>query len=138
VRVCTRAPNKGKTYNFCSPDITDGDPGPANISIPGSILSQFEVSMVYLSLDNDALQLVIEARHFNYDAFGVQGGVVIIDDVSYFAPAVVNCRNGQFLLASTYRRSSLQLLIRQRLLRSTLNCATRFNAHSIEVKRCYM
>uniref|UniRef100_A0A914W8G4 MAM domain-containing protein n=1 Tax=Plectus sambesii TaxID=2011161 RepID=A0A914W8G4_9BILA len=79
IRVCTRSPNRGKNYNFCSLDITDGDPGPVIVNIPGSILGQFE--------------LVLEARHFNYDAFGVQGGAIIIDDISYFAPAVINCRN---------------------------------------------
>ncbi|VDM49925.1 unnamed protein product [Toxocara canis] len=79
VRACVRKPGAGKIYEWCSNDYTTGDPGPANITIPGSILYTFE--------------LVIEARNFDFDAFGLQGGVCIIDDITYNAPAVYNCKN---------------------------------------------
>ncbi|VDD89021.1 unnamed protein product [Enterobius vermicularis] len=77
IRACVRKPGAGKIYEWCGDDYVTGDPGPANITIPGSILYTFE--------------LVIEARNFNYDAFGFQGGVCIIDDIAYEAKAVYNC-----------------------------------------------
>uniref|UniRef100_A0A7E4VJ28 G_PROTEIN_RECEP_F1_2 domain-containing protein n=1 Tax=Panagrellus redivivus TaxID=6233 RepID=A0A7E4VJ28_PANRE len=78
IRVCTRKPGMGKYYDWCSCPITKGDPGPIAVVIPGSIMTTFEI--------------VIEASHFSFDAFGVQGGIVIIDDITYDAPAVYNCR----------------------------------------------
>ena len=78
VRVCTRKPGMGKFYDWCSCPITKGDPGPALVVIPGSIMYTFEI--------------VIEASHFDFDAFGVQGGIVVIDDITYDAPAIYNCR----------------------------------------------
>uniref|UniRef100_A0A915DN91 MAM domain-containing protein n=1 Tax=Ditylenchus dipsaci TaxID=166011 RepID=A0A915DN91_9BILA len=79
LRVCTRKPNQGKKYDWCSAAILTSDPGPACVSIPGSIMCEFEI--------------VIEASHFNYDAFGYQGGVVVLDDITYTAQAVSNCKN---------------------------------------------
>ncbi|TKR58354.1 hypothetical protein L596_029808 [Steinernema carpocapsae] len=78
IRVCFRKPGFGKSYDWCAKDLSVGDPGPAKIVIPGSILYTFE--------------LVIEAKNFNYDAFGFQGGAVIIDDISYNTSAVYNCK----------------------------------------------
>uniref|UniRef100_A0A914YH91 Uncharacterized protein n=1 Tax=Panagrolaimus superbus TaxID=310955 RepID=A0A914YH91_9BILA len=37
-------------------------------------------------------EIVIEASHFDFNAFGVQGGMVVIDDITYTAPAIYNCR----------------------------------------------
>ncbi|CAD5213104.1 unnamed protein product [Bursaphelenchus okinawaensis] len=79
IKVCTRPPGLGREYTWCGKDITKGDPGPAEVVIPGSIMQDFE--------------LVIEASHFDYDAFGFQGGVVILDDIEYNATAIYNCRN---------------------------------------------
>ncbi|KAK0404937.1 hypothetical protein QR680_017713 [Steinernema hermaphroditum] len=78
IRVCFRKPGFGKAYDWCAADISVGDPGPARVVIPGSIMYTFE--------------LVIEAKNFNYDAFGFQGGAVIIDDIFYNTSAVYNCR----------------------------------------------
>ncbi|CAD5217878.1 unnamed protein product [Bursaphelenchus xylophilus] len=79
IKVCTRPPGMGRAYDWCSKEISKGDPGPANVTIPGSVMQDFE--------------LVIEASHFDYDAFGFQGGVVILDDIEYTASAIYNCRN---------------------------------------------
>uniref|UniRef100_A0A914QCZ4 MAM domain-containing protein n=1 Tax=Panagrolaimus davidi TaxID=227884 RepID=A0A914QCZ4_9BILA len=78
IKVCIRKPGLGKFYDWCSCPITKGDPGPVAVIIPGSIMYTFEI--------------VIEASHFDFNAFGVQGGVVIIDDITYEATAVYNCR----------------------------------------------
>uniref|UniRef100_A0A0N5A9P6 MAM domain-containing protein n=1 Tax=Syphacia muris TaxID=451379 RepID=A0A0N5A9P6_9BILA len=77
VRACIRRPGNGKAYDWCSDDFVIDDPGPANITIPGSILYTFEI--------------IIEARNFIYDAFGIQGGLCIIDDIAYNAKAIYNC-----------------------------------------------
>lgn len=45
IRTCVRKPGAGKIYEWCSKDYTTGDPGPASIVIPGSILYSFEVSV---------------------------------------------------------------------------------------------
>ncbi|KAI6195273.1 MAM domain-containing protein [Aphelenchoides besseyi] len=79
IRVCIRNTTTIRNFDWCSAEITKGDPGPATVLIPGSIMYDFEI--------------VIEARNFSYDAFGFQGGVVILDDISYNATAVYNCRN---------------------------------------------
>ncbi|VDK19238.1 unnamed protein product, partial [Anisakis simplex] len=78
VRVCFRRPGAGKRFDWCSAELTTGDPGPALITIPGSILHKFE--------------LVIEARNFIFQAFGMAGGLCVLDDISYTAKAVRNCR----------------------------------------------
>ncbi|VDN55433.1 unnamed protein product [Dracunculus medinensis] len=78
IRACIRRPNQGRAYNWCSKDYIGGDPGPANITIPGSILHTFEI--------------VIEARNFNFDAFGLQGGLCIVDEITYSAIAVHHCK----------------------------------------------
>uniref|UniRef100_A0A0M3KHG0 MAM domain-containing protein n=1 Tax=Anisakis simplex TaxID=6269 RepID=A0A0M3KHG0_ANISI len=78
VRVCFRRPGAGKRFDWCSAELTTGDPGPARITIPGSILHKFE--------------LVIEARNFIFQAFGMAGGLCVLDDISYTAKAVRNCR----------------------------------------------
>uniref|UniRef100_A0A914EP96 MAM domain-containing protein n=1 Tax=Acrobeloides nanus TaxID=290746 RepID=A0A914EP96_9BILA len=81
IRVCVRRPGSVKTCDcdWCSTEIIRGDPGPAEILIPGSILYEFEI--------------VIEASHFDYDSFGFTGGMVILDDISYNAAAVYNCKD---------------------------------------------
>ncbi|KAI6190922.1 hypothetical protein M3Y97_00171300 [Aphelenchoides bicaudatus] len=43
IRVCTRDTTTIKNFNWCSSDISKGDPGPAVITIPGSIMFDFEI-----------------------------------------------------------------------------------------------
>uniref|UniRef100_A0AC34F9K5 MAM domain-containing protein n=1 Tax=Panagrolaimus sp. ES5 TaxID=591445 RepID=A0AC34F9K5_9BILA len=78
IKVCIRKPGMGKFYDWCSCPITKGDPGPVTVIIPGSIMYTFEI--------------VIQASHFDFNAFGVQGGMVVIDDIKYDAPAIYECR----------------------------------------------
>ncbi|GMR32335.1 hypothetical protein PMAYCL1PPCAC_02530 [Pristionchus mayeri] len=79
LRVCTRRPSMGRRFDWCSSDITVGDPGPVKVVVPGSIQYTFEI--------------VIEASNFVLSAFGQEGGVAIIDDLIYYASSVYNCRS---------------------------------------------
>lgn len=44
IRVCIRNTSTIKDFDWCSIDISKGDPGPAEVLIPGSIMYDFEVS----------------------------------------------------------------------------------------------
>ncbi|WKY15356.1 hypothetical protein Q1695_000663 [Nippostrongylus brasiliensis] len=67
VRVCTRTPSMGKQYQWCSEPIKRNGTKPAKV-------------------------IVIEAYNFTLNAFGKQGGAIAIDDISYNASAIYNCR----------------------------------------------
>jgi hypothetical protein len=43
VRVCVRNTSTIKDFDWCSAEISKGDPGPAEVLIPGSIMYDFEV-----------------------------------------------------------------------------------------------
>ncbi len=68
--VCIRRVGR-LSFDFCSPPITSGDPGPAFVTIPGPLFDPFEV--------------VLEARNFAYRNGPFQGGFAIIDDIEYIA-----------------------------------------------------
>ncbi|GMT33462.1 hypothetical protein PFISCL1PPCAC_29091, partial [Pristionchus fissidentatus] len=93
LRACVRRPSMGRRFDWCSDDVTVGDPGPAKITIPGSLQHTFEI--------------VIEAYNFVLSAFGQEGGAAIIDDISYYSPAVYNCRTIAHRPPSTMWPSSL-------------------------------
>uniref|UniRef100_A0A1I7XVR6 Ig-like domain-containing protein n=1 Tax=Heterorhabditis bacteriophora TaxID=37862 RepID=A0A1I7XVR6_HETBA len=42
--------------------------------------------------------IVIEAYNFSLDAFGKQGGAAVIDDISYNASAIYECKLSEVIL----------------------------------------
>ncbi|PAV78985.1 hypothetical protein WR25_10314 [Diploscapter pachys] len=72
LKVCSKTTNRiFPDYNFCSPPIETGDPGPSFTLIP--------------SPDNEPFQIYIVAENFVFHAANLQGGFAIIDSVEYFA-----------------------------------------------------
>ena len=68
--VCLRREGR-LSFDYCSPPITSGAPGPAFVNIPGDILDPFE--------------MVLEVRNFVFRNGPFTGGFAIIDDIEYVA-----------------------------------------------------
>ncbi|CAI4222188.1 unnamed protein product [Auanema sp. JU1783] len=77
IRICIRQPSRGKQYDWCSEKVTRNGTKPAQVTIPGSILYTFEI--------------VIEAYNFVFDTFGKEGGMAVLDDISYNSSAIYKC-----------------------------------------------
>uniref|UniRef100_A0A914WLV7 MAM domain-containing protein n=1 Tax=Plectus sambesii TaxID=2011161 RepID=A0A914WLV7_9BILA len=74
VRISVCAKRSFKAYgefDYCSPTIENGDPGPAFINIPGPIQDPFEI--------------YIRAENFVFQSGDLAGGFAIVDDLEYYA-----------------------------------------------------
>uniref|UniRef100_A0A0K0FLA8 MAM domain-containing protein n=1 Tax=Strongyloides venezuelensis TaxID=75913 RepID=A0A0K0FLA8_STRVS len=70
VYVCIMRINKSyPNYDYCSPPIEKGDPGPAIISIP--------------DVDKQPFQIFIRAENFIFKNGDLEGGFAIIDDIEF-------------------------------------------------------
>ena len=85
----------GKRFDWCSEPVKRNDSKLAEVTIPGSITQTFEVAS-FGRYPYFEWQVVIEAYNFTLDAFGKQGGVAAIDDITYNATAIYQCEMGEF------------------------------------------